>query len=290
MPIQMIAMDMDGTLLSPDANGRHHIASACVQALRMAHEHGIHLALASGRMPEDAGYFALDAGLPMHILALNGGCCQMEPMGAITFFHSFPVETALRLYALLREAGVLYGIFGTEELVISCPAMSQEEIAGHWGTNLIRQGVHTVIRIAGDGAEALCRTGVCKMLAIDEEGASVLQPLRERIEAECLDVEVSSSWRNNLELNPRGVHKGLGLCELASSLHIPLANVMALGDHDNDLPMLRRVGWSVAMGNATPSVLSAARYVTANNLENGVAEAIYGLALGERGRKVRCVC
>lgn len=60
-----------------------------------------------------------------------------------------------------------------------------------------------------------------------------------------------------------------------------MAQVMAIGDNDNDVSMLEAAGFGVAMGNATPAALAAADYVTLPCLENGVAAAICALALGE---------
>ena len=59
-PIRLIAMDMDGTLLAGDT---WRIPPENARALRLAAARGIRLALCSGRLPDDAGFFALDAGL-----------------------------------------------------------------------------------------------------------------------------------------------------------------------------------------------------------------------------------
>ena len=48
---------------------------------------------------------------------------------------------------------------------------------------------------------------------------------------------------------------------------------MAIGDNNNDIEMLRTVGWGVAMGQASEAVKSAARAVTASNREDGVAHS-----------------
>ena len=50
--------------------------------------------------------------------------------------------------------------------------------------------------------------------------------------------------------------------------------VLAIGDSRNDVPMLQWAGIGVAMANALPEVRQAVRYVTADNLSDGVAAAI----------------
>ncbi len=68
MPIRLIATDMDGTLLTDEPL----ILPETADVLRRAAEKGIVLSLASGRLPDDASFFAVDAKLPMHVIALNG--------------------------------------------------------------------------------------------------------------------------------------------------------------------------------------------------------------------------
>ena len=54
---------------------------------------------------------------------------------------------------------------------------------------------------------------------------------------------------------------------------------MAIGDNNNDIEMVRTVGWGVAMGQASEAVKAAARAITASNQEDGVAQAIQNYAL-----------
>ena len=73
--------------------------------------------------------------------------------------------------------------------------------------------------------------------------------------------------------------KASGVTELSRDLSIPLEQTMAIGDNNNDIGMLRTVGWGVAMGQASEAVKSAARVVTTSNWEDGVARAIECYAL-----------
>ena len=95
--IRLIAMDMDGTLLAGD--GRT-IPRDNVLALRRAADRGIHLALATGRLPDDAGFFASDAGLPMHILAINGSVRVDEPLGDVVSARFIPAASARAISAV----------------------------------------------------------------------------------------------------------------------------------------------------------------------------------------------
>ena len=79
MPIRLIATDMDGTLLTDEPL----ILPETADVLRRAAEKGIALSLASGRLPDDASFFAVDAKLPMHVIALNGAVTLVKPLGDV---------------------------------------------------------------------------------------------------------------------------------------------------------------------------------------------------------------
>ena len=77
-----------------------------------------------------------------------------------------------------------------------------------------------------------------------------------------------------LEFMPKGVTKAYGISLLAKDLGLEPAEIMAIGDEENDLPMIEYAGMGVAMANAVPFVKEAANYVTSSNLEHGVAKVI----------------
>jgi len=70
------------------------------------------------------------------------------------------------------------------------------------------------------------------------------------------------------------VSKGKALEALASYLGIPLAQVIAIGDGTNDIPVLSLAGLGIAMGNAPDEVKAVADYVTLDIDHSGVAAAI----------------
>lgn len=284
-PIRLIAMDMDGTLLAGDT---WRIPPENARALRLAAARGIRLALCSGRLPDDAGFFALDAGLDMAILALNGGCVLDHPLGPIRRSRRIEPEAMARLKRLLDGTEVLYGLFSDNALAVN-RAVDGQDPALMWGAHILRQGSRGEIAYGGEATAAILPRGVNKLVVIDEGGTGVLARLRADIAREIHQVEVTSSWENNLEINPRGVNKGEALTALAAELNIPMGQVMALGDNDNDIPMLRRAGYGVAMGNGSPGALDAAGYVTWSNDRFGVAAAVRALALGEKVMGVRAL-
>lgn len=280
--IKLIAMDMDGTLLQDNNLG---ISPDDVAALRAAQAAGIQLALCSGRIPDDMSFHAIDIGVPMHILGLNGTCTLDAPLGNITHSDCIPDADARAIRDLLQTCDVAYGMFSGHDLMTSV-SLSEAQLRLFFGANVLRPGSRTHIACDQAFADVLLDRGVNKYMIFAESEAPLAQ-VRARIADMNLAVDVTSSWINNLEVNPRGAHKGKALEALAAALNIPLRQVMAIGDNDNDIPMLQAAGVSVAMGNGTPNAKAATDYITIPNHQSGVAAAIRTLALGQEDPRVR---
>ena len=109
-----------------------------------------------------------------------------------------------------------------------------------------------------------------------------LQP-KQRIK-EFGNLIISDSMGTKLEINAPGVNKGMGLIQLGRLLGIEREEIMACGDGNNDLMMLKEVGFGVAMANGADEVKEVADYITLSNEEDGVAAAIEKFVLNpERG-------
>lgn len=265
--IKLIAMDMDGTLL----DDQQRIPEENLTALKQAMTQGVHIAICSGRSASDVSYFASDAGLDQcAILALNGACCLNAPHQEPYSVSTVLAKTADRVTDILLKHGVTFACFQKNRVIVLQNDYQVQKL--NWGTHVARDNVNAYAY----GVESLERfkaEGICKFVYIDED----CSPRIEQIRQELLPLKglfVTSSWSNNLELMPQGVSKGVALRELAQQLGIAQAEVMAMGDYDNDLDMIEYAGFGVAMGNASERVKRAAKHITLTNEENGVAVAI----------------
>ena len=252
MPIRLIATDMDGTLLTDEPL----ILPETADVLRRAAEKGIVLSLASGRLPDDASFFAVDAKLPMHVIALNGAVTLVKPLGDVQEAHHLPQPTVHRITARLDEANVQYAVFGVHEVVASddMPLSRAQVIIG---TFLNRAGGRTAFRSRKQGIDAVVQD--CVKVVVFSQNLPLLDDLRAFVRDTCPDADVTSSWWDNIEIVPRSASKGSA----------------------NDLSMLKAAGVSVAMGNANERVRASARFETLTNDAQGVAAAIRAIVFGE---------
>ena len=88
------------------------------------------------------------------------------------------------------------------------------------------------------------------------------------------ELKITSSGKDNIEINISSANKGNGLEKLVNILGIRLEEVAAIGDNNNDIEMIERSGLGIAMGNAIDEIKNKAGYVTVDNDKNGAAEAI----------------
>lgn len=89
-----------------------------------------------------------------------------------------------------------------------------------------------------------------------------------------LPVTIAFAEGNSLEISPEGVTKAFGLQRLCEHLSLSSKELIAVGDADNDKEMLKYAGLSVAMGNAVPAIRNMCDVIVADNDHNGCAEAI----------------
>ena len=270
--IKLIAMDMDGTLLIDTQK----IPPENLLALRQAQQHGVQLAICSGRTARDISYFISDAGLTScYILAMNGACCLDKPHGEPYAVHTIAAGSVQRTTEILLRHKVSFACFQPDRVIV---VLGDEHVNKlHWGTHVARGNVNAYAY----GVEALKQYGnepVCKMVYIDTEENPRIEVIRRELVVDD-GLLVTSSWSNNLEIMPKGISKGGSLRSLAQRLGIPAAQVMAIGDYDNDLDMIQYAGFGVAMGNGSQRVKDAARYTTLAFDQFGVAEAIRELVL-----------
>ena len=102
-------------------------------------------------------------------------------------------------------------------------------------------------------------------------GVDVAAALEERFGAH-LSITRTHEWL--VEATAAGVDKGSGLRKLCDLLDVEIGRVIAVGDSDNDIPMLRAAGLGVAMGNANERVKAVADWIAPSLDEDGVAATI----------------
>lgn len=82
------------------------------------------------------------------------------------------------------------------------------------------------------------------------------------------------SSKFTLEINSRNTNKRTGVSSLERYYGIRREEIICIGDNENDIPMIEYAGLGVAMGNARKKVKERADFITYDNNNFGVANAI----------------
>lgn len=131
--------------------------------------------------------------------------------------------------------------------------------------------------------ESLIKTDIAihKILCIGEsEELTRFEATLERLTI--FGISYVRSKANYLEIINTQVSKLGAMIELSRLLKIPLRDIVAIGDNDNDLPMIVHAGLGIAMGNASAEVQGQADRVTLSNNEEGFAHALNSLMKPEK--------
>ena len=113
---------------------------------------------------------------------------------------------------------------------------------------------------------------IYKIIVMEEDNEK-LNELKDIFLKEC-EVEIVSSWANSFDIMYKCVSKGNALKKLCDKLNISKEEVIAIGDNENDLSMIKFAGCGVAMGNAEEIVKKEANIIADTNNNDGVGKII----------------
>jgi 5-amino-6-(5-phospho-D-ribitylamino)uracil phosphatase len=281
MPIRLLALDLDGTLL----NSRGELSERNRRALAEARLRGVRVAFVTGRRFRDARPLALDLGLDAPVISHNGALTKHARTLETVAVALLPLQEAREVLRIGRERNL-------DAMISDDPEGAGVLVYDHIGddNHAFRRYIEWSRRIHGDEAEESVRrvdsleeyldhdpvhisySGTCAaMEALGEaltcelgEGVKVFATMYTRTDFALIDV-----------LNPQA-SKGTGVAAAAAEAGIKREEVMAVGDNFNDLEMLDFAGTGVLMGNANERLLRerTGLHVTSSNDEDGVAAAI----------------
>lgn len=271
LPVRLIALDIDGTLIGDDQVLGERTRAAIAEALRR----GIAVALVTGRMATNATPFAEALGLRGPIVGMQGAVIRAMPepgsgrRGRLMLHRTMDVATvdAVIDWCMARE---LTPHFNSLE----CMVIARDDVHLERYRMFAEDRMDLVDRIR----DWLPRP-VTKIVAVGEgqHSLDVLDEARATFEGRA---SVTLSHPRFLEFLAPGVSKGAAIRWLARRENVPLAQCMAVGDQYNDLEMIAEVGHGVAMPSAPAAVRAVARFVAPPVTEQGAAQMIERIALG----------
>lgn len=253
MRYRALVVDVDGTLLH---SGNKRLGHEVAAALGRLQNRGVTVIVATGRAPHACDAQVLGGFVPHYRVCVNGACVRAADGETIheDRFGLYEVE-ALTRYADERGYPVCFSFDD-----------------GYYAYTQYEQYLERYRAKWGDASHVLDGTSRRRHLEGMPFAAFALFPPQAaagfmRAEPGLRLVEAASCA---YDVCKAGMDKAHGLNVLLARLGIDWAEVVAVGDGDNDVAMLQRAGAGVAMGNAPPRVRQLAAHVAPPVRQDGV--------------------
>ncbi|PZQ61756.1 MAG: hydrolase Cof [Sphingomonas taxi] len=267
MAIRLLVSDLDGTLVDDDKN----LTPGTIDAVARLRAAGIGFTVISARPMSGIRPLLAPLGLDGDVAAFNGGIVFRRD-GTIVSHVTIPVAVARGVLTLACDAAVDTWVFAGDRWYAT------DGEGPHTRSERRSSAQEPVVVAAFD--DLLDHADKITFVSDDEPA---LRALYERVHAAFgKQATVAQSQRYYLDVTALAANKGDGVAALAGALGVALTDTVAIGDQANDLPMLARVGLSIAMGNAPDAVKAAAHETTRANDADGVAHAIDTIILPRR--------
>lgn len=255
----IIALDLDGTLLT----NSKIITDRTKKTLQLAREKGHHIVISTGRVLRGSQMYYDELQLDSPIIAYNGSYISHPKDDSFEEIHStLDIELVKSIIQLAHENDIkdIYADHITDVYAYEMRHPIDRML-------FIRNGNF----IEGPLLETL-KISPTSLLISTENGRD--QEVRTLLDKHYNGKFECKSYGDPLELielSSLGITKAFGLEKVASYYGIPSERIIAFGDEDNDIEMLKYAGYGIAMGNSKEHIKSIADDVTLTNEEEGVA-------------------
>jgi len=276
MPIRLVAIDLDGTLL----NSRREISEGNRRALRQAVERDVQVVIVTGRRFHSALPLVSQIPCPVNLITSNGALIA-NSAGEVLHRDFLPRQVARQVLsaacAFRPYSVAIFHTPGYGQVTMQDNAVAEGPLG--WYTENSPQ----CLRLVPDLEAALDTDPIQVMIG---GPPARIEPAEAVLAAAPIRASVHVTWTKYLTTNisildvlNRGCSKGRALKIWAERCGILPGEIMALGDNFNDLEMLQYAGLPVLMGNHCPELQQPGWTKTLPNDEDGVAFAIQNYVL-----------
>ena len=271
LPIRLLAVDIDGTLL----NHEFTVSPQDAAAMRQAHTMGVEIVVATGRRHQFALHVVEQLGVDLCMISSNGAVTR-SLAGERFHRNLMPKEVCLELCRVMDEfRGHLVVTFDKE----AKGALVLEHL-DEIGTSIRRwleknlEYIDFIAPIENALTEDPIQAMFCGTVARMQQVQHTLSAsgLQDRVTV--LRTEYPERDLSMVDILNYGCTKGQALERWATHRGIPREQIMAIGDNYNDIAMLEYAGVPVIMGNASDDLRNRGWMETRSNSENGVAAAL----------------
>lgn len=266
MSYQLIAVDLDGTLL----DSRKNVRAEDAEALNRALDAGKQVVFSTGRCMGEIRHILPLVPKLRYVLCSGGACIYDVRDERTVMMQSMDRTAAETLLRILEQKDILTMIFTTGQAVISQRDIDNME---HFKMPQYKAHFQTYGLPVESAYEFYWkhRTPIEKINLFHTSLEAVFETA-EMIRG--LPLTATRSEGTSLELTAENTNKGTCMEVFCKYIQIPLEKCVVIGDSANDLCAMQKAGLAIAMGNAPEEVKAACGAVVADNDHGGVREAV----------------
>ncbi len=269
--VKLVIADVDGTLVNNDKQ----LTERTKEAARKLRDHGIELAITSGRPPRGMSMLVEPLGLTTPIAGFNGGMIVEPDLQTIVQQRTLERELAREVVGALLDGGLDVWVYRGSDWFV--PDKQGPHVAREQSTvEFAPEVTDDVKSVAGNAV---------KIVGVSDDHELMSQVESQMQERFVHQVSAACSQPYYLDVTNPDANKAAVVRDLTRMLDIPAENVAVIGDMPTDAMMFGLAGTSIAMGNASPEVRRCARYVTTSNGDEGFANAIDRFVLGSTANR-----
>jgi Cof subfamily protein (haloacid dehalogenase superfamily) len=275
MPIRLIALDIDGTLL----DGQSQLPDINRQAVLEAQARGIEIALVTGRRYDFAMPIARQIPCPLTMIVNNGALVKSSD-GTTRLIHRLPQDVARRVIDATPQfrdmASICFDRPRENQLIFERIDWDDPLRSGYFKRN--REFIAEISPILDCLTEDPIQVMFTGPVKPARELESVLAQLPFAHEYSLAVTLYGDRDFGLVDVISPGCSKGATLAEWVRQRGWSREDVMAIGDNLNDREMLEYAGLPIVMANSVPELKSLGWRETLTNDEGGVAAAIEAYA------------
>ena len=270
--IKLVAFDLDYTMLRTGGI----LSDFALSTIKKASEYGIYMVPATGRARcemEDI----LEKISPRYLISVNGAVIWDLVKEKIIYKKLPPQDKIMEQLEIALSMGIYTEAYCEKVYVDRFSYDNMEKLGMPLDQIPMFKSTRTVV---SDLYGEMKRIGQVEKLHLLFKSVEDKKN-RQDIFLNHPEFAYTAAFVSNLELCAKNVDKGTALMALADILGIDRNETMAIGDGQNDVPMLKWAGIGVAMENAVPETKAAADVTTSDNDSDGAAAAIRKWAFNE---------
>ncbi len=266
---------MDGTLL----NSQKQISPTTYESLKRASQAGCKVCLSTGRGFAELRDYENQMDVLSHGILISGGCIYDFEHQEVLYQRTIEPECVKKIVEVIADRDIMVQVLNEQLSVVEQGILHRMEDFYMSVYTPMYERVTTKVEdiqafLLNSGEDAI-KINLYHRSPKDREKTLKL--------LEGLPLCFAFSEQTSLEITPQNIDKGAGLKFLCDRLSISLSEVIAVGDADNDLPILKEAGLSVAMGNANEHVKELSDVITGDNDHDGIAEIVNQYILKNAG-------